>query len=123
MYKEWSILSILEHVDSKKKIDIDDVGDIKNDIYNTLRCYGNRKNNLSRVNAKLKRFLNSYDKAFGAPKVKQFLNCLTIREDEDDLRVSGRRYMTATYTVEALKDYRRNKNNRDGCSRETFTIR
>jgi len=77
MYKEWSILSILEHVDSKKKIDIDDVGDIKNDIYNTLRRYGNRKNNLSRVNAKLKRFLNSYDKAFGAPKVKQFLNCLT----------------------------------------------
>ncbi|CAG8610650.1 8959_t:CDS:2, partial [Paraglomus occultum] len=84
-HTDWSILSILEHVDSKKKIYIDDIGDLKYAIYSSLRRYRRRKNILSRVNSK-------------------------IREDEEDLQVLVRRNMTATYTVEALKDYRRNKN-------------
>ncbi|CAG8629316.1 3218_t:CDS:2, partial [Paraglomus occultum] len=109
-YTDWSILSILEHVDSKKKIYIDDIGDLKYAIYSSLRRYRRRKNILSRVNTKLERLLKNYDKTFGAPKVKLFLNHLRIREDEEDLQVSVRRNMTATYTVEALKDYHRNKN-------------
>jgi hypothetical protein len=72
-YTEWSILSILEHVECKKKIYIDDVGDLKNAIYVTLRRYKCRKNIPPRVNGKLEKLLDNYDKSFGASKVKRFL--------------------------------------------------
>ncbi|CAG8575772.1 10503_t:CDS:2 [Paraglomus brasilianum] len=80
-YTEWSILSILEHVERKKKIYVDDVEDLKKAIYNTLQHY----------------------------KFKRFLRHLVIKEEEENLRISVQQNMTATYTVEALKDHRRNK--------------
>ncbi|RUS14946.1 hypothetical protein BC937DRAFT_93121 [Endogone sp. FLAS-F59071] len=108
-YTEWSILSILKHMESKEKIYVDDVGSLKDAIYTMFRHYKSRKNIQQRVNGKLGKLLDNYDVSFGTPKVKRFLNDLRIREEEDDLQVSVRRNMTATYTVEALKDHRRNK--------------
>ncbi|CAG8523207.1 7824_t:CDS:2 [Racocetra fulgida] len=91
-YRNWSVVKILEHVESKS--------DISDDI-----SYKNNCNTNENAKNKAGKILSSFDKSFSSTDVKQFIDRLKLKRDQREFHTTVCRNVASASTLQALEEY------------------
>ncbi|KAG9285419.1 hypothetical protein G9A89_010894 [Geosiphon pyriformis] len=108
-YSDWSIISILEYIASKRELYIDMLDCVKDDIYTALRSYEKSDSINKNAKKRMTKILNAYDKGFSAVEVSQFKNKLRCKAEAEEHKTALRMKHTSACTIEELKGFHANK--------------
>ncbi len=102
-YKNWSIISILEHTKSKCRLYVDSINVLRDDIYTSLRRYKENRDNHINVTNKLSKILSDFEKSFSTAEVKEFIDKLRKEQEERGFDMALQFNVTSACTVKALE--------------------
>ncbi|RUP51807.1 hypothetical protein BC936DRAFT_145650 [Jimgerdemannia flammicorona] len=108
-YKDWSIISILQYIESKQELYVDMLDNIKEDIYTVLRSYEKGESVSKNAKKKMDKILSAYDKLFSSAEVSQFKNKLRYKTEAEEHKTALRMKHTSACTIEDLKEFHANK--------------
>ncbi|RUS34033.1 hypothetical protein BC938DRAFT_482780 [Jimgerdemannia flammicorona] len=108
-HKDWSIITILQYLESKQELSVDMLNDIKDDIYAVLRSYIKKENVNENAKKKATKILTTYDKSFSSTELSQFKNKLRRRAEEEEHKTALRMKAASACTIEDLKEFHVNK--------------
>ncbi|RUP50563.1 hypothetical protein BC936DRAFT_138644 [Jimgerdemannia flammicorona] len=108
-YKDWSIISMLQYIESKQELYVDMIDNIKEDIYTVLQSYEKSESVSKNAKKKMNRMLSAYDKLFSTVEVSQFKNKLRYKTEAEEHKTALRMKHTSVCTNEDLKEFHANK--------------
>ncbi|RUS34037.1 hypothetical protein BC938DRAFT_482707 [Jimgerdemannia flammicorona] len=108
-YKDWSIISMLQYIESKQELYVDMIDNIKKDIYTVLQSYEKSESVSKNAKKKMNRMLSAYDKLFSTVEVSQFKNKLRYKTEAEEHKTALRMKLTSACTNEDLKEFHANK--------------
>ncbi|CAG8588805.1 4456_t:CDS:2, partial [Ambispora leptoticha] len=108
-YKDWSIISMLQYIESKRELHADAIDHIKGDVYTVLQSYEKGGSVCKNAKKRINKILSTYDKSFSAAEISQFKNKLRCKAEAEEHKTALRMKHTSECTVEDLKEFHANR--------------
>ncbi|CAG8769272.1 15_t:CDS:2 [Dentiscutata erythropus] len=98
----WSVVKLLEYVESKSDISDDVFETLKEEIRSMLLSYKSSCNTNENAKNKAGKILSSFDKSFSSTDVKQFIDRLKLKGDKREFHTTVCRNVASASTLQAL---------------------
>ncbi|CAG8567975.1 9732_t:CDS:2, partial [Funneliformis caledonium] len=108
VYKDWSIISLLQYIKSKSVLSADMIETLKTEIYLVLRSFSDPININLHENAKKRtwKVLSKFDKSFSTTVVKSFIEELKLEDERRAYLTTLSRKITSINALQLLEEQR-----------------